>query len=580
MSSLLPSPFFPFWEFIFFLFLFYPTYTSIWPNLHGCSLITGTTHHQRTSTKRFHFFSNRKYRVAVTVTIGSMFTPHNLLISGGIFTLNTNDVHYHGRRGALLSENPLNENSQIIKSVEGSDILHRATATTAFHDSEARFDPPKCHPNTRIAVLNKIMKWIKREEDIDAFIMWLYGPAGAGKSAIAETIAEMCEGDMILLASFFFSRNDPSRCTGKPLIATIVYQITLNLPEVRETILSAIEHDPLIFSKSIAVQFKSLIMAPLYQLAETGIFNEATSRRLIIIDGLDECSDPKVQQNILEVLATARQQYWLPLFFLIVSRPEQHISFSSGILPSATTCLALDESYLPDDDIQLFLTDKFQEIKFTHPLRTYIPPQWPLPNILNQLIKKSSGQFIYASTVIHYVSSIRHKPMDRLDIVLGIRPPQKDLPFAEPDALYMHILAGVQEIDPVLEIFSVILCLDLRWILSPLDIEEFLAMQPGDVEFHLGDLSSLVDVIPHERVRILHASLRDFFMDPTRSKKFWINPLVRHTAFAHHFLQLLQFKSKHNFFPYEIFILISEKEMLNNLGSFYPAPSNTSEMQK
>ena len=89
------------------------------------------------------------------------------------------------------------------KSVEGSDILHGAIATNAFHNSYERFDPPKCHPNTRIAVLEKIMKWIKWEEDLEAFIMWVYGPAGAGKSAIAQTIAEMCEEEMIILASFF-----------------------------------------------------------------------------------------------------------------------------------------------------------------------------------------------------------------------------------------------------------------------------------------------------------------------------------------------------------------------------------------
>ena len=75
------------------------------------------------------------------------------------------------------------------------------------------------------------MKWIKWEEDLKAFIMWVYGPAGAGKSAIAHTIAEMCE-ETILLASFFFSRNDPSRNTVKPLIATIAYQIILNFPDV------------------------------------------------------------------------------------------------------------------------------------------------------------------------------------------------------------------------------------------------------------------------------------------------------------------------------------------------------------
>ena len=34
--------------------------------------------------------------------------------------------------------------------------------------------------------------------------------------------------------AFFFSRNDPSRSTVKPLIATIAYQIILNLPDARD----------------------------------------------------------------------------------------------------------------------------------------------------------------------------------------------------------------------------------------------------------------------------------------------------------------------------------------------------------
>ena len=397
-----------------------------------------------------------------------------------------------------------------VKSVENSEILHRATATAAFHNSKERFDPPKCHPNTRLAVLTKIMKWIKWEGDLNAFIIWVYGPAGAGKSAIAQTIAEMCEEEMILLASFFFSRNDPSRSNANPLIATIAYQITLNLPQVRDAILLAIERDPLIFSKSLAVQFKSLIVAPLQPLAETGFLTQLTSRRLVIIDGLDECSDSKVQRNILEVLGSARRQHRLPLTFLFASRPEQHISlaFSTGVLPHVTTCIALDESYLPDEDILLFLTDKFQEIKSTHRLRVYIPPQWPLPDILNQLVMKSSGQFIYASTVIHYVSSIRHKPSDRLDVVLGIRPPQRDLPFAELDALYTHIFTSVEEIEPVLEILSLVLLSDpysSSFLRLP-TIEEFISLQPGDVEVYLGDLSSLLNIGPDQKITILHAS--------------------------------------------------------------------------
>jgi hypothetical protein len=139
----------------------------------------------------------------------------------------------------------------------------------------------------------------------------------------------------------------------------------------------------------------------------------------------------------VEVLANAHRQHRLPLIFLFTSRPEQHIffAFSSGVLPSVTTCIALDESYLPNNDINFFFTDKFREIKSTHPLRDYIPSQGPLPDVLGQIVNKSSRQFIYASTVINCVSSIRHKTQDRLDIILGIRPLQRDLPFAELEAL-------------------------------------------------------------------------------------------------------------------------------------------------
>jgi hypothetical protein len=257
--------------------------------------------------------------------------------------------------------------------------------------------------------------------------MWVYGPAGAGKSAIAQTIAEMCEEEMILLASFLFLKE---RSIAQQCQPTYRHHRLPNYLEpsprsrrhswghrTRPTHLLQVSRGPI----------QILIVAPLQPLAEAGFFNEPTSRRLVIIDGLDECSDPKVQQNILEVLANAQRQHRLPLIFLFASRPEQHISlaFNTGLLPSITTRIALDESYLPDEDIELFLTDKFQEIKSTHRLRAYIPPQWPLPDVLEQLVRKSSGQFIYASTVIHYVSSIRHKPVDRLDIILGIRPPQK-----------------------------------------------------------------------------------------------------------------------------------------------------------
>jgi len=75
----------------------------------------------------------------------------------------------------------------------------------ALHDSMAHFPPPKCHPQTHEMVLKIIMDWVKNPHPQQPMI-WLNGPAGAGKSAIAQMIAGRCLGKQ-LAASFFFLRN-------------------------------------------------------------------------------------------------------------------------------------------------------------------------------------------------------------------------------------------------------------------------------------------------------------------------------------------------------------------------------------
>ena len=35
--------------------------------------------------------------------------------------------------------------------------------------------PPKCHPNTRLAVIERLIDWIIGKIDDNALILWLYG---------------------------------------------------------------------------------------------------------------------------------------------------------------------------------------------------------------------------------------------------------------------------------------------------------------------------------------------------------------------------------------------------------------------
>jgi hypothetical protein len=340
-------------------------------------------------------------------------------------------------------------------------------------------------------------------------------------------------------ATSFFSRSDPARSNSKSLITTISYQIAINIPGTREKVVAAIDRDPLIFQRSLEAQATALIVEPLREPLEAGYFNAPTSRRLIIVDGLDECDPPAVQSSILEVISLLFRDYRLPLFVLVASRPERHLthSFSTGSLPELHTTLALDDTYKPDDDIRLFLADNFRQVKATHPMKRYLDDSWPSDDVLRSLVQKSSGQFIYASTVVKYVSSIRHQPADRLNIILGIRPPRhvRETPFGELDALYTHIFASVEDMETVLLILGTRLLSSSRYPLMDAEaLEDFFLLNRGDIEMLLCDLSSVItvsDIYPY--LHMLHASLGDFLLDAARSKEFYIDLSRIHSTCMH-----------------------------------------------
>jgi len=386
------------------------------------------------------------------------------------------------------------------------------------------------------------MNWILGlgKDDQHAVILWLYGPAGAGKTAIAHTIAERCDLEKLLLASFFFSRADPARNNSKSLIATIAYQIAIRIPGMREKIVAAVERDPLILTLSMEAQINALVVEPLQEQLEEGYFNApANLRRLIIIDGLDECDNSAAQCSILEIISRLFHHYHLPFLIFIASRPERHLThcFSTGSLPEFHTTLALDDTYKADNDIRLFLADNFMQIKDTHPMRRYLDHSWPSVDVLDGLVRKSSGQFIYASTVVKYVSSIRHQPTDRLNVILGIRPPRhaREMPFGELDALYTHIFSSVEERETVRLLIGFRLLSSSRAFQMDAEaLEHFFLLNPGDLELLFGDLCSVIsisNVLPP--IHILHASLGDFLLDTARSKELYIDPSSIHTTCMH-----------------------------------------------
>ncbi|KAF4611467.1 hypothetical protein D9613_004455 [Agrocybe pediades] len=435
----------------------------------------------------------------------------NSIVSGGNFT----------------QHNQINHN-QILNVLNGERAgfarLLQNAAPNALYDSGHLVDPPKCHPNTRTAIIQTVIDWslgtIADEEMNAKAILWLKGGAGAGKSAIARSVAEQCSKQGFLLGTFFFGAADPTRNHVSGLVATLAYQICRILPELREMVTNLIEDDPLIFNRSISTQFIDLLIRPL----STILSNESGTAQipcLVIIDGLDECSaNIDSQRDLLFALQEVTSSTTLSIRFLVCSRPESHLNsaFATPRMANIHYKIFLDDDYAAQEDIHLYLKDKFREIKEGHISKHTLPTGWPSPDIIQKLVYKSSGQFIYASTVVRYVESLRHRPNQRLDAILNLRPPFKDLPFTELDALYRHIISKAEDPSTVLDILAFpILYNAIDFVDFVEHIEETLQLEAGDVEVILADLQSLVTIDSNRRVKFLHQSLRDFLCDSQRA---------------------------------------------------------------
>ncbi|RXW13174.1 hypothetical protein EST38_g12680 [Candolleomyces aberdarensis] len=439
-----------------------------------------------------------------------------------------------------------------------NDLASRI-ATGALHDSDERCDAPMCHPETRVAVQEEIYSWIVHSDPLadpaqkTVKMKWVTGPAGTGKSAIMGSVADTCKQNGVPAVTFFFaSYASPDRRRKTAFIPTLAYQLTEHLPALKNSVAQAMRDKPLLFKKNLRVQMEALILTPLRQVAV-----ESNVPGVVLIDGLDECEaeqffDSHVasrtgksmerekgedQLEILQVLREAALDPAFPFRIVIASRPERvfreffnNENHKSSFAPS----LVLDEKYNPNADIILFLQAKFSEIR----RRYNLSPSWPSQEILAILLDQASGQFIYAATVVRYITTARHgNPQTLLDCVLKVKPASPGTnPFSHLDAFYTHILQS-----PPDRILAVKWLWIIQGVLPETSYNIFVYMESkpaafllnlllqtdtGNAEYVLGDLHSLIDVPPSDDLetpyRPYHKSLYDFLGSEDRCGPIYV----------------------------------------------------------
>lgn len=434
------------------------------------------------------------------------------------------------------------------------------TAPDALVDSDDRREPPQCAPETRDGIIRHIKKWANSREGA-ALIFWLFGSAGAGKSAICQTVAEKFKSKGLLLGHFFFSRSSASneRSDGNRLLPTLIHQLQEAIPGTRPYIEEAIRRNPQIFEKKHrASHMSELYVEPLKKMPVPNFFRRLSfgkKVRLVVIDGLDECQDPDVQCALLRVIADASKILPIPVRFLIASRPEARIkdtfhhdsSFHGVDLKS----MNLDQDQNARQSVEHFLVDEFAKIRKAHP---YLDQSWPSEQVIQTLVDKSYPQFILASTAIKYISdpTSDDHPDKRLKDIIDYGAAMEAEPFDNIDILYRFIFAGVKPKyrDKVWCILGIVHLASLREYSIPPPTPEFFDAlfgheQPGVVVLMLRPLASVISIPTklNEPIESLHASLFDFLLEPRRSEHLLLGLVPSHLAlFRWHLAKLERIK--------------------------------------
>ncbi|KAF5334461.1 hypothetical protein D9611_014481 [Ephemerocybe angulata] len=470
-------------------------------------------------------------------------------------------------------------------------MLQPHIAAGALPNSEDRCDAPKCHPDTRVAVQDSIVGWAAHstggEADPARNIMWVTGPAGTGKTAIAGSIAETCSKRGLLAGAFFFSSfsSDVSRRLKRYLIPTLAYQLVClpSFQDVAREVALAIRQDPAIFDKRLTDQLEALIIRPLRVWRRTPAESSEIVPQVIIIDGLDECEagrphnpsrgkaarnnaeeqlkqdqrrNEEAQVEILEALLHLTHACIFPFRILVFSRPDPAIRrFFSRPTTKTFSEVFLDDKYDPDSDIALFLRAKFAEIRLRHPA---LPTSWPSEDVIKILVESASGQFIYAATVIRFVDGPLRNPQLLLTQVLEsgtYTDRNRPSPLAPLDLLYTSIMNRCP--DPLLLAtwIAVIQASDIDMVNDTLGYyagskrpayfwRALLSSYPGEAESLLENVLSLMAIPPPDDLeadfRFYHRSFGEFLGEPLRCTNLYVDEEAKASLLQRRTVQILK----------------------------------------
>ena len=337
----------------------------------------------------------------------------------------------------------------------------------------------------RVQLEARLHQWLA--DPAASQVLWLTAAPGLGKSAVAATLSHRWAG---VAAVHFCVAGHQDKANPARAVLSIAYQLSqrqhMSLYAGR---LSSLELEREAH-KDPRTLFDTLLVGPL-----AANFPAPPEPLLVIIDGLDEATQPGGLNPLAEIVAAdwGRLPSWLRL--MVSSRPEAElVTWLAG-----THRLEIrGDDAEQQADLAAFLEERLSALG-----------RPPNKAVLNRILQRSEGAFHYAVLLLEEVRLGRCNPENPVDLPAGLNPfylqtfrrrfpdaatyraqtlPLLELILAAPEPVPLAVLAGAT------------------------------TREPADVRQDLSALGSMVAIEPcpdepdadWDTVRLSHASLRSW----------------------------------------------------------------------
>ncbi|KAJ7593660.1 hypothetical protein C8J56DRAFT_419023 [Mycena floridula] len=369
-----------------------------------------------------------------------------------------------------------------------------------------------CAPRTRTKVLKQLNQWAQGHGEP---VCWLSGPAGAGKSTIAHTVAQQCDENHCLAFSYFFSRRYTTRSDLSAFIPTFVYTLakSTGITSIEKKVDKALETNTGIFLQRLEGQLATIadIIIPVLSARPPAL------PIIVVIDGLDEYDQDEGKiplEHLVKILIDTMVKQ-LHFRILFTSRPEADIAEMFELVTSMSHMALQDFPAI--QDVENYLLPKFHDIA----QRRKLGADWPGRDVVIFLAEKSEGIFAYASTLVRFIGDKYGDPRQKLETAKQIH---KGL-----DSLYKQVLEDAKPYPNFELVIGAIALLH-----ESLPISAFCLLLPlnsvEDVHLALRGCRSIV-ILPTSDdgfIRPHHTSLLDFLTDSNRHKDQFFNSATVH----------------------------------------------------